>query len=206
MSHTTTLEPRVAPAPGDGDTLYEVINGQRVEPPPMAAFETHLTTVLVLALGQYLRERQLGRLEGEMLFRIDPASGLERRPDIAFVSFERWPRNRPVPRANAWEIVPDLAVEVISPSNIADDVARKIHDYFRAGVRLVWVIYASEFEVHVYTSPKQVRILDRADTPDGGDGLPGFPLPLAELFEEEGEAESDDSTAPRRSFPDHASH
>jgi Uma2 family endonuclease len=76
-----------------------------------------------------------------MLFRIDPARGLERRPDLAFISHERWPLERRAPMAAAWEVVPDLAVEVVSPTNTANDVQDKVRDYCRAGVRLLWVVY-----------------------------------------------------------------
>ena len=79
-------------------------------------------------------------------------------------------------------IGPDLAVEVVSKSNSATDVKDKIEEYFRAGVRLVWLVYPTQKLIDVYESPTTVRVLRREDELTGGDVLPGFRLPLTELF------------------------
>jgi Uma2 family endonuclease len=106
-----------------------------------------------------------------------------RRPDAAFVSFKRWAKNRPLPRdADAWDVVPDLTVEVVSPTDVAEQLQEKIDEYFRAGVSLVWVVYPLRSQVYVYQSPTQVRILTAADELDGGALLPDFRLSLSELF------------------------
>lgn len=123
-----------------------------------------------------------------MLFLLDPDSGLKRRPDLAFVSYERWPKKQRVPRTPAWGVVPDLAIEVISPSNLAEDVILKLGEYFRAGVRRVWVIYPVEEHFYIYDSLTTVRILTRADRLEDEAVLPGFSLPLSELFESGEEA------------------
>jgi Uma2 family endonuclease len=130
----------------------------------------------------------------ELLFRINVATDLQRRPDLAYVSYERWPRGkRPVPK-DAWNVVPDLAVEVVSENNSASEIHTKIQDYFRSGVRLVWVVYPIEAQVYVYTSPTQIAVAHRTDCLDGGDVLPGFILPLEALFatDDETEQTSDD--------------
>jgi Uma2 family endonuclease len=121
----------------------------------------------------------------EMLFRIDAAANLQRRPDVAFVSYERWPRSRRVPEDAAWDVVPELAIEVVSPTNLAEDLLAKVGEYLRVGVRQVWVIYPAAAQVHVHESPTHIRVLGRGDELDGGPLLPGFRLPLAELFEAE---------------------
>src|SRR5207244_2037726 len=108
--------------------------------------------------------------------------------DVAFVSDERWPRARRVPDDAAWDVVPDLAIEVVSPSNIANEVVAKVGEYFRAGVQRVWVVYPKQPLVYVYESPTAaIRVLRVGDELDGAPLLPGFRLPLATLFE--GEAE-----------------
>ena len=84
--------------------------------------------------------------------------------------------------------VPDLAVEVLSQSHTADQVAIKIEEYFQAGVRVVWVIYPVNNKVYVYDSPTRVRILQVGDTLEGGDLLPGFQVRLSTLLEAGGEA------------------
>ena len=75
-------------------------------------------------------------------------------------------------------------MEIISPTNSANEVLGKVEDYFACGVQRVWVIYPLFSKVYDYASATSVRILTRADRLSGGDVLPGFELPLSELFEE----------------------
>jgi Uma2 family endonuclease len=79
--------------------------------------------------------------------------------------------------------VPDLAIEIVSPTNLAEEIDRKITDYFQAGVRLVWVFYPNSGRVYVYRSPTHVSIVERTDTLDGGEVLLGFRLSIAELYD-----------------------
>jgi Uma2 family endonuclease len=167
--------------------LYEVVDGQVVEKPAMGAFESALASLLQDLMGPFARMNRLGRVVAEMLFLIDPVKKMKRRPDLAFVSKERWPLKKSIPRAEAWAVVPDLAVEVISRTNSADEVEIKREEYLKAGVRQVWVIYPGTSKVFVYDSPTTVRILQVGDDLDGGTLLPGFRLPLAVLFGQEDE-------------------
>jgi Uma2 family endonuclease len=186
MTTALTQPPGLIPtALEDRDALYEVVNGQRVEVPPMGAFETDLASAFIEHLRRFARTRGLGRAVGEMLFLLDREADLQRRPDVAYVSYERWPRTRRVPSTPAWDVVPDLAVEVVSPTNTASEVVLKVRDYFRAGTRLVWVVYPSAEVVYIYTTPTSIRVVDRSGELEGGTVLPEFRLPLAELFEEE---------------------
>ncbi len=180
----TPVPPPTALAPTiPDDMLYEVVDGQVVEK-TMGAFETGIASLLVEILGPFARKNRLGRFFGEMLFRIDLSQDLQRRPDVAFVSHARWPYNRRVPDVPVWDMVPDLAIEVISPSNTAFAVHRKIHDYFKAGVARVWVVYPEQAEVYIYSTPQQVQVVGVGQELDGGDLLPGFRLPVAVLFED----------------------
>ena len=92
--------------------------------------------------------------------------------------------NRRIPRTRSWAVVPELAVEVVSPSNTADEVAAKLEEYFEVGVRLVWVVYPRQSKVYVYTSPTQVRVLALGDELEGGYVLPGCRIALDNLFEQ----------------------
>jgi len=183
-------EPPAIPAmePEEPDGHYEVIDGRRVELHPMGTYEAHLAGELNQVLGAHARAQSLGRVEVELLFGLAPGRKLQRKPDVAFVSYQRWPRDRRLPRTNAWHVVPDLVVEVVSPSDFAVALAARIREFFQAGVRQVWAVFPAEAWIYVYDSPKSIRVLDRADTLDGGAILPGFRLPLAEFFEPEGEA------------------
>jgi Uma2 family endonuclease len=132
-----------------------------------------------------VRSQRLGRIVVETMFWLDREGNLKRRPDLAFVSAQRWPVNRSLPKTEAWDIVPDLAIEVVSESNTANEINLKLVDYFQAGVRQVWVIYPGSHQVYVYTSLTSVKILTQADELDGGELIPGFRLSLAELFEDQ---------------------
>jgi len=161
---------------------YEVIDGVRVEREPMGAFETVLASWLCHLLNGFAVGKKLGLAVSEVLFVLNAQRNLRRRPDVAFVSYARWPTSI-MARESAWNVVPDLAVEVVSPTNLAEEIDSKITDYFQSGVRLVWVFYPDSGRVYVYQSPTQVSIVERTDTLDGGEVLPGLRLPMAQLYE-----------------------
>jgi Uma2 family endonuclease len=148
----------------------------------MGAFETVLASALAYHLGHFILQHKLGVVATETLFVLDAQRNLKRRPDVAFVSYPRWPEDH-VPCAEAWNVVPDLAVEVISPTDLAEEIDDKITDYFAAGVQLVWVLFPVSGRVYVYQSPERVTGLERSDELNGGDVLPGFRLPVAAVFE-----------------------
>ncbi len=170
------------------DDLYEVIDGKRVEQPPMAIYSVLLASQLLRYLANFADTHQLGRAVSEGLFHLPTPVNRDRRPDVAFVSYQRWPKTRSVPRTdNAWDVVPNLATEVVSPTDSVDELEQKIAEYFKAGVELVWVVYPSQSKIHVCTSPTQIQVLTMADALDGGAILPGFRLALTELFAEPAE-------------------
>jgi Uma2 family endonuclease len=178
----------------DAAKFYEVVNGQIVENSPPGARQSILASNLLALMGSVARSKRLGRATSETLFLLDAAHKLKRRPDVAFVSAERWSLGRQVPATETWDVVPDLTVEVVSESNSANAVARKIEEYFQAGVRSVWVIYPSTNKIYVYSSPAQVRILQLGDELDGDRIIPGFHIPLSALFELEEETKASHQT------------
>jgi len=165
------------------DSLYEVVDGVIVEKPPMGAYEFELASILQYHMDVFVRTRRLGRVVTEMIFDLRPAVTRQRRPDVSFVSAAKWPLSRRAPRGGAWAIVPDLAVEIVSPSNPATHVVGKVHEYFAAGVSLVWIVYPDQEQVYAYESPTRVRVFGRGDDIDGGVILPGFRLAITELFD-----------------------
>jgi Uma2 family endonuclease len=169
-------------ASGEDIERYEIIDGVRVEREPMGAFETVLASWLCYLLNGFAAGKKLGLAVSEVLFVLNAARNLKRRPDVAFVSYGRWPTSV-VAREPAWDVVPDLAIEIVSPTNLAEEIDRKITDYFQAQVRLVWVLYPDSGRVYVYQSPTHVSILKRTDTLDGGEVLPDFRLPIVGLYE-----------------------
>src|SRR5262249_4272700 len=132
-------------------------------------------------MGPFAEESRRGTVVTEALFILDAERDLRRRPDVAFVSAERWPLDRDLPEEADWEVVPDLAVEVISPHEVFQLVLAKVREYLQAGVRQVWVVVPSERQVQVFESPSQVRILIENDELEGGTLLPGFRLSVGPL-------------------------
>jgi Uma2 family endonuclease len=165
------------------EPLYEIVNGQRVELPPMSAYATWIASRLHGRLWPYVEDKGLGMSVTEMLFVLDAEHNLRRRPDVAFVATARWPLDRALPETGDWDVVPDLAVEVISPNDVFKDVLAKVREYFHYEVQVVWVIAPEERQVYVYDAPTHVRILTGQDELTGGEVVPGFRMPLVHLFQ-----------------------
>ena len=176
----------------DDDVPYEVINGRIVERPNMGTYPVEVASILQEYLGPFVRQAKLGRTIVEALFRIDDET--QYRPDLAFISHEKWPISRRSPNRRPWDIIPDLPVEVISKNDTAWEVLEKVRNYLGAGARAVWLIYPNLEVVHVYESFTQIRILTRTDVLGGGDVIPGFRLPLDVLFQGETAEEAADDT------------
>jgi Uma2 family endonuclease len=175
----------------DGE-LYEIVDGRRIEI-PMSYHAGLVATELSIELGTHIRQQEPrpGHLAIEVLFHIPLTkdSTRQRRPDIAFVSAERWPIKRPQSlKADAWDVVPDLVVEVVSPTDRAADLLEKVYEYFQAGVRLVWLVYPTLRCIHVFEASNQIRVVTGAEILDGSAVLPGFQLPVQRLFESVGPA------------------
>jgi Uma2 family endonuclease len=163
------------------DKLCELVEGVLVE--KAAGFtEAALAAFLLVPLSTFVRSCNLGIVTGGAgTVQIMP--GLVRIPDVAFTNWDRLP-NRRYPTAPIPQLAPNLAVEVLSRSNTPGEMAVKRQDYFAAGVEVVWEIDPDARTVAVYTAPTQSTVLGPADTLDGGIVLPGFTLPLQQLFAE----------------------
>jgi len=184
---------RIVPAPGTATVqnvidiqarekrLFELVDGVLVEK-GMSYRESTLAVFLIEFLGPFVRKGNLGILTGESgMMRL--FGGLVRIPDVAFASWARVPGGR-MPTDPVPQLVPDLAVEILSPSNTPAEMERKRREYFQAGVRLVWIVNADTRTVAVYTSPENPVVLSQSETLDGGAVLPGFSLSLTEYFAE----------------------
>jgi Uma2 family endonuclease len=160
--------------------LCELIDGTLVEK-TMGAVESMLNFEFGMFLGPFVKQHRLGIvLTADGMVRLMP--GKVRLPDTCFISWDRLPGRR-APASPILDLAPDLAVEVLSTGNTKAEMERKLREYFEAGVRLVWLIDPKPRTVVVHTSPKASTKLGAGETLDGGDVLPGFALPLAELFE-----------------------
>lgn len=166
------------------EPLFEIVRGAKVELPAMSSYSNQITNLLLFSLFQYADETQNGTALGEALFAIPSPSdpGKQRRPDIAYVNAHRWPRGQRAPDTDPWPVAPNLAVEVLSPNDRIREVEDKISEYFEAGVELVWVVDPHKERVRVYTSPDAMQTVNKSATLTGGSVIPGFSLPLVQLF------------------------
>ena len=163
----------------DPDKLYEIVDGQPEAKEMPGARHSGICGRLTVKLGMYLTANQLGELYPEGSFQI---GANERIPDLAFVSAVRIPpEGEPDTK---WPMPPDLAVEVISPSNTRREMERKLADYFAAGVAAVWLVYPKSREVVMYSAPNKSVTLQGDDALAGGTILPGFSIPVAQIFAE----------------------
>lgn len=169
---------------GGPDSLYEIVDGVMVEKPSMSTLSGRIATKLSFLLEGYGQAQRKGRAFTEGHFRYFPEARRTWRPDVAFVSFERWPRHNPIPDDDPWEIVPDLAIEVQSPSNLYSATSKRIRAFFSAGVQAVWIVDPALAQVAQWDSPTSVQVLQRGDMLDGGKVLPGFNMSLDVLFED----------------------
>ncbi len=182
---------RTQPAPGQAteqdvldiesreNRLCELVHGVLVEK-PMGYEESRFAACLIFFLESFLQIHDLGIVAGEAgMLRLAP--GLVRIPDVSFVSWQRYGKQKKTRKAIP-DLVPDLAVEILSEGNTQEEMDRKLVEYFALGVRLVWYIDLRARTVAVYTAPDKLTLLHEKQTLDGGDVLPGFTLSLRTYF------------------------
>lgn len=164
----------------DDGCKYELVQGVLVPMTPPGGWHGEVSGELTWHIRNYLAEHPIGRVYVETTFRLAQDPDTVRAPDVAFVRADRLPppeaRERYLPRA------PDLAIEVLSPSDRAGDVTEKVIEYLDAGTRLVWVVHPRRRTVTVYFPDRTARVLREGDDLDGGDALPGFRLAVADIF------------------------
>jgi Uma2 family endonuclease len=166
------------------DALYEVIDGEAKEIPPKGFAANLIANRLMLALARAIQSpRDVLVVEG--LFALPAPVNRRRRPDAAYVPAARVPAHWPPPPSvdpPAMNAVPALAVEVVSPTDLIVEVEEKRREYFAVGVTTVVIVFPTLRTIHVYNSASTARILTEADTLDMGAALPGFSIPVADLF------------------------
>ena len=133
-------------------------------------------------ISSHCRQHQLGwAIPPDTAFRCFPSHpNRVRKPDGGFVRAGRMPTRRA--RRTFIEVVPDLAVEVVSPNDKAERVQRKVREYMAAGVPLLWVIYPDTQTARVHRPTNAEQAIPPDGHLDGEDVLPGFKLRLADLF------------------------
>ena len=161
----------------DPDKSYEFVNGQPEEKEMPGAQHSGICGRLTRKLGAYVEEREMGEVYPEASFRIGRN---ERIPDLAFIAAARIP---PEGEPNtAWPMPPDLAVEIISPSDYYEKVHAKALEYLAAGVQQVWLISPENQTITVYRSMTNIMAFPPESELVSEDLLPGFRCPLRSLF------------------------
>ena len=107
--------------------------------------------------------------------------GRVRIPDVTFIPWTQIP-GRHWPKTPIPEIPPDLAVEVLSPSNTSGEIRLKLRESFQSGTRLVWVVDPKKQTARIYTAPESSQAVGKSGNLDGGVVLPGFQMSLPKLF------------------------
>jgi Uma2 family endonuclease len=167
--------------PDDG-TARELQAGFLVSEPPAGGRHGDTALALGSALRRYVREHRLGRvLSNDTGFVLARDPDTVRAPDVAYVTDARWESYEDPARFLPGP--PDLAVEVVSPSNSPAAMHAKVADYLAAGTRLVWVVDPEPKTVAVYRTLLAPRFLGLDGVLDGEDVVAGFTLPVAEIFE-----------------------
>lgn len=165
-------------SPAAGDRGIELINGQMVEKVPNEEYGDCVVNLL-MALGSFVKPQRLGRLVVEALYRSPDDEHNAFQPDIAFTSKAR---QLPLTTRGAAPIIPDLCVEIKSPGNKVADLRTKAAYYLAHGGQLVWLVYPKQRIVEVYARDADVSILTESEVLTGGAVLPGFELPVREIF------------------------
>ena len=183
---TTTTRPMTAEdlllLPDDG-YRYELIRGELKQMSPAGNYHALLTANVTSSLVIHVRVDNLGRVyTGDPGYLISSDPDTVRAPDVAFISRERLEEIGETD--GYWPGAPDLVVEVISPNDRYTEVEEKVTEWLEAGAKMVIVVNPRRRSVRVHRSPSDVIDLTEGDVIDGADVVPGWTLPISEIFED----------------------
>ncbi|MBX3066891.1 MAG: Uma2 family endonuclease [Anaerolineae bacterium] len=175
---TMTVEQfdQYAALPENADRLLEYVGGEIYEV-VSSGLSSMIAVIVGAAISAFVLPRKLGFFTGSDGGYM--VAGERYMPDVAFISRTRQAQ----PHTEGYNsLAPDLAVEVLSPSNSADEIATKVANYLSAGT-IVWVFDPIKEQVRIFAPGKPVQLIPRDGVIDGGDVLPGFTLKIAEVFD-----------------------
>ena len=164
------------------DAHVELVRGEIIKMTPAGHEHGEVALAIGSALREFVRQHKLGKVyAAETGFVLSRNPDTVRAPDAAFVSAARAAQQKR--REGFFDGAPDLAVEVMSPEDTVEEVEAKVLEYLRSGTRLVWVAHPRTQTITAYRSLDKVRVLTTNDTLDGDDVLPGFAVPVRDIFE-----------------------
>lgn len=166
--------------PGDG-FRYELVGGELRKMTPAGFSHGAIVTNVTLPLAQHVKAHALGVVCGaETGFRIGNNPDTVLAPDVAFVRRDRLPASG-LP-AGYWPGAPDVAVEVLSPSDTVFEVDAKVAAWLQAGTAAVWTVNTQRHVVTIHRAGSASRTLSESDTLTGDDIIAGFQMPVADVF------------------------
>lgn len=166
--------------------LCELVDGVLVEK-ALSFWESVIVSRVAHRLVGFTEQTDSGVvLSASAFFRLGP--GLVRSADLCYFAWSCFPEGQP-PAVDIVDCAPSLTVDVLRPANTVEEMQRKRREYFQAGVKLVWQIQPRTETAEVYASPTECRFIAADQSLDGGDVLPGFSLPLKQLFQRRPRAE-----------------
>lgn len=161
---------------------FELVDGQLVEQ-HMSMLSSLIGGNIYLAIASFVKAQGLGYAmpDGTAYQCFGDDEDRVRRPDASFLSSAKV-RPGQVAEWGFIPVAPDLAIEVVSPNDLAYEVMQKTREYLEAGCRLVWTVYPDTRSIMVYRADGTVAHLHEKDAISGEDVLPGFAMPVAEIF------------------------
>lgn len=163
--------------PENQERLFELIHGEIVEKMPT---EEHGIIVINIgtAIRIFLKQTQIGRVGAEVRYRLPNDRFNARMPDLSFNRGQR-----PVVREGSVSQMPELAVEIQSPSDSIKKMRAKAHYYLANGCRMVWLVFPAKRYLEVYQPDSEMEVILGNDLLTGGDLLPGFAMSVADVFD-----------------------
>lgn len=175
-----TAEEFATMEPDDGNS--ELIRGEYVKMPPPGFEHGDIVISIGTILKTYVKRQRLGRVVSDGGFRIEHDPDTVLAPDVAFVSSDQINRST-VPRAGYPNVPPELVFEVISPSDYAELVDRKISIYLKTGVKMVVTVWPRDRKLTVMSSDRPPLTLFEGDILDLAEVITGLSFPVSEIFE-----------------------
>jgi Uma2 family endonuclease len=161
---------------------YELDEGELVSMSFPTPYHNIVASEIYTVLWSFVKENRLGRVfPSDTGYILSHEKVTVRGPDVSFVTADRY---RSIDLTRDIEGAPDLAVEVVSPSETAADLHKKIRQYLAAGCQVVWIVYADSREIEVHDRNANIRLFSENDMVTVSDLLPGFAVKIREFFPE----------------------
>jgi Uma2 family endonuclease len=160
----------------------ELIRGEVIPLPFLGAEHGYYAAEIGSAIANFVRQKKRGIVCTATGFCIESDPDSVRAADIAYISNEKLQSIGGGMPQKFSPGAPDLAVEVVSPGDTAEEIESKVGDWFDGGTGQVWVVYPRTKTIHVHRTASEVIVLHRTDILTGGEILPGFEYPLCEIF------------------------